>query len=81
MALFLFLNLLITQQSNVFRDDNILNRDPTRVRVCVCLCVCAIYFNKGIFKTLPTSKMELSTKTGNSLKELTVFAKSPILDS
>ena len=44
MALFLFLNLLITQQSNVFRDDNILNRDPTRVRVCVCLCVCAIYF-------------------------------------
>ena len=51
MALLLFLNLLIAQQSNAFRNDKILNRDPTRVCarvcVCVCVCVCAIYFKSA----------------------------------
>ena len=75
MALLLFLNLLIAQQSNAFRNHKILNRDPTRVCACVCVYVYVYVqfilsrqldytYNKGIFRTLSTSKRDLSTKTG-----------------
>ena len=71
MALLLFLNLLIAQQSNAFRNHKILNIDPTRVCVYVYVYVQFILsrqldytYNKGIFRTLSTSKRDLSTKTG-----------------